>query len=526
MTLFFTQKSLRSKFMIILGALIGVSLVGSFFAYKTIVTLEKKIKSLVEVHMTSSEKVLQSDMAHDQLRAIAFRALIGAQTGSHSEIEASREEFKEAKEAFEGGISTIRELPVSESIHADIARVQPRLNLYLSSIDSMITMAERGEKAKMVEAIPAFSTLFEELADEMAKLEEHISDEAKQSREESEHQVSFAERIIGGSIFILVFVGFISIVITQKTIVNPLDECMHAIEGVAQNVSSASNQIEAASKHLAEGASEQAAGLEETSASMEEISSMVSQSAENAGVSKEISIKAKDASEKGMAYVRDMSETINGIRISANQMKEAVSSMQTAEKQIAKIVKDIDEIAFQTNILALNAAVEAARAGEAGAGFAVVADEVRNLAQRSAQAARETAQKIDESIQISHRSVEASDRVHQSLALIDETTKRVESGFDEILMQTRNVSSSVAQIAKATEEQATGVKQTRNSLTQIDQITQANAAQAEETSQAAHGLIEQVQGLEDALRHLKILVDGADTRVTTSVKVLGPGRTF
>ena len=149
-------------------------------------------------------------------------------------------------------------------------------------------------------------------------------------------------------------------------------------------MNNSSATITASSQSLAEGASEQAASLEETSASLEEMSSMTRHNAENAQKANELAKQARSAADKGVADMQAMNAAMEAIKNSSDD--------------IAKIIKTIDEIAFQTNILALNAAVEAARAGEAGMGFAVVADEVRNLAQRSAQAAKETAGQIEGAI--------------------------------------------------------------------------------------------------------------------------------
>jgi methyl-accepting chemotaxis protein len=161
---------------------------------------------------------------------------------------------------------------------------------------------------------------------------------------------------------------------------------------------------------------------------------------------------------------------------------------------VAKIVKDIDEIAFQTNILALNAAVEAARAGQAGLGFAVVADEVRNLAQRSAVSAKETASRIEIALQKSHRGVEIS--------------ARVAAGFGQIADKTREVNTLVAEIATASREQAQGIEQINTAVSQMDKVTQNTAASAEESASAAEELNAQAAALKESVSHLQQLVGG------------------
>ena len=172
----------------------------------------------------------------------------------------------------------------------------------------------------------------------------------------------------------------------------------------ATQTASAARQVSAASQTLSSGASEQAASVEETSASLEEISSMIRSTADNAEKAK---VLAGEAHAVAQAGSRTMVE-----------MTQAMAAIDTSSAEVAKIVKNIDEIAFQTNILALNAAVEAARAGEAGAGFAVVADEVRSLAQRSAAAAKETADKIEAAIASSRNGSVSCAKVGESLTQI------------------------------------------------------------------------------------------------------------
>jgi methyl-accepting chemotaxis protein len=170
------------------------------------------------------------------------------------------------------------------------------------------------------------------------------------------------------------------------------------------------------------------------------------------------------------------------------EMQAAMDAIQSSGDNIAKIVKSIDEIAFQTNILALNAAVEAARAGEAGMGFAVVADEVRNLAQRSAVAARETSDRIADSIAKSRRGVELSAKVAGSLG--------------QIVQQVRQLESLAADISQASEEQSRGVKHINEAITTIGQETQNRAASAEETAAAVQELRAQTASLDELVRHI------------------------
>jgi methyl-accepting chemotaxis protein len=265
----------------------------------------------------------------------------------------------------------------------------------------------------------------------------------------------------------------------------------------AEQTGAAAGQVASSSQSLAQGSSEQAASLEETSASLEEISGMTRRNAESAGQAKQLSNETRQAAETGVSHMAEM--------------KTAMDAIKESSASIAKIVKTIDEIAFQTNILALNAAVEAARAGEAGAGFAVVAEEVRSLAQRSAQSAKETATKIEDSVNRSEYGAQISAKVAQS--------------FDEIVEKARKVDELVAEIATASNEQNQGIGQVTTAVSQMDKITQANAAGAEEAASASEELNAQAEMVRESVRHLQTLVGAAAQSSSARTSSLQPAAT-
>jgi methyl-accepting chemotaxis protein len=277
--------------------------------------------------------------------------------------------------------------------------------------------------------------------------------------------------------------------LVTRSITKPILRVAETLSAGADQTASAAGQVSTSSQSLAEGASEQAASLEETTSSLEEMSSMTKRNAENAQKANDLARSARQAADTGATDMRAMASAMSDIKASSDD--------------IAKIIKTIDEIAFQTNILALNAAVEAARAGEAGMGFAVVADEVRNLAQRSAVAAKETAGKIEGAITKTSLGVQLSDKVAKTL--------------QEIVEKARKVDELVAEVANASKEQTQGIEQLNTAIGQIDKVTQGNAASAEESASAAEEMSAQTVALKEAVGELLALVNGQNGAAATEV---------
>jgi methyl-accepting chemotaxis protein len=248
----------------------------------------------------------------------------------------------------------------------------------------------------------------------------------------------------------------------------------------AKQTTAAAAQVSGSSQSLAEGASEQAASLEETSSSLEEMSSMSKRNAEQAE-------KCHDWMDAAKVVVEEVDRLLEETAVS-------IQEINLSSEATSKVVKTIEEIAFQTNILALNAAVEAARAGEAGMGFAVVADEVRNLAQRCAQAAKETGVLIES----------ATTAARQGGQL----TLSTQEAFKRNMVNLAKVGSGVGEIAAAVKEQSQGISQINTAVNQMDKVTQSNAANAEEGAAAAEELNAQAETMRHSVAELLHLVEG------------------
>ena len=384
-----------------------------------------------------------------------------------------------AKEALQGLMKTAGD---AEALAADAAErkridlVKESITAYQNGVQTLLNIND-GMAANDRTRAPLYNAVLEDAMGQLAG----ANNQVKATAEETATVVAAGNRITVAGVILAIVVGAGLAFFITRGLTRALSRIASQLGEGANQTSAAAGQVASASQSLAEGSSEQAAAIEETAGSIEEMTAMTRQSASSATETRDITSETTKGAEKGSEAIARMSRAIEDIKHSSDET--------------AKIIKTIDEIAFQTNLLALNAAVEAARAGEAGKGFAVVAEEVRNLAQRSAEAAKNTANLIEDSVQKADAGVQI--------------TQEASASFQEISTNIVRVNDLVTGIANSAEEQSTGIEQINQAVSQMDIVTQQNAANAEESSAAAEELSAQAEELNRMVGELVRMVGGA-----------------
>jgi len=354
---------------------------------------------------------------------------------------------------------------------------------------SLLPALTSGNRQAAAAAFKELDRLFYEHRDKVVKLIEIANREIIASEQEAAASAQRANQILLLITLLLLATAYAVLYIMQRDFASPLDRIVTDLSKGSGRFLQVSNQIADSSNQLAQGASEQASAIEETSASLEEMSSMIHSSARNADHARTLASESQLSASEGMASMKEMTEAMAAIERSSNE--------------VVKIVKSIDEIAFQTNILALNAAVEAARAGDAGAGFAVVAEEVRSLAQRSAAAANESETKIEASIKSSRQGA-------QCLTGVGESFSRIGSKVQE----THNL---VSEIALATKEQSQGIEQVTIAIQEMSKVAQSSAINTEQIASAAEEMRQQASMQQQTAGALRAVIDGSSNELASEL---------
>jgi len=374
---------------------------------------------------------------------------------------------------------------VESSIFTDeerqiFAKVRPALDRYYQLWDEVRPVSRAGKNQEAFQNYIQNVGLFNALRDAIRAETEFNRRLGVRYAEEASATESRVTTLCWSILIVSLGAGSVILFFVVRNLNRSLRHISAELNDGSDQLAAAAAQVASSSQSLAQGSSEQAASIEETSASSEEIHSMAQKNTENSRV----------ASESMSEAAQRVSEANHNL----DQMVLSMNEINASSDKISKIIKVIDEIAFQTNILALNAAVEAARAGEAGMGFAVVADEVRSLAQRCAQAAKDTAGLIDESIAKSNDG-------KSKLDLVAVAVKSITASADKVKLL-------VEEVKLGSEEQSRGIEQVAKAVAEMEKVSQNTAASAEESASASEELSAQSNTLKGIVRELNAMVGG------------------
>lgn len=395
----------------------------------------------------------------------------------------NKQEFETRASSVETLAGELKPLLILDKARQDVASIESNVRELENYFEQVAAASMSGDTKRAADIDAQHnSALYDALeasAQDLVEIEKQLM---RQASEDGASAASHARWMAWTLVFAGLAIAPLTVLLILRTSRQLRGVASHLAEG-AEQITSAASQVASSSQTLAQGASEQASSLEETSSSSEEITSMTRKNAEN--------------SQAAAAVMGEVDQRVAEGNRTLEQMIQSMQEITGSSDKISKIIKVIDEIAFQTNILALNAAVEAARAGEAGMGFAVVADEVRSLAQRSAQAAKDTASLIEESITKSNEGSQRLEHVAKVIHAITESAAKVKTLVDEVNL--------------GSQEQARGIEHISKAIAEMDRVTQANAASAEQSASASEEMSAQAASLQNIARELRQLVGGGES---------------
>jgi methyl-accepting chemotaxis protein len=413
-----------------------------------------------------------------ELASLERGTVLASMLSDNGHVQAYQQDFTQRSENLRKALAELRKTSNTKEAVSRLQSLEQQADSVAQSHDQL--RAAIGAQ-QMDQAMTIFSQKVQPGLEEIARQSESLvsqlnTDLAAASASASSKSARNTTLTV---LLLIVSLGIGALVLWMvRQAASALRELAERMSDSAEKVNTAATLVQQSSQTLASGASEQAASLEETSASTEEIASITRKNADHA--------------QQVAGLMQQSADGAAAVNVSLDRMVVQMSEIGNSSNKIARIIKVIDEIAFQTNILALNAAVEAARAGEAGLGFAVVADEVRNLAQRCAQAARDTAGLIEESISTSRDGNARLDQMAGNVRAMTENSAKVKGLVDEVNM--------------GSQEQARGMEQIARAVTQMEQVTQRTAATAEESASAGTDLTSHAHSLRSLVHEMREMV--------------------
>src|SRR5579871_1016516 len=476
------QHSIKLKIFASLGIVVATALGGSIYA---VLTARHMRATLIQELIEGAKRL---DQTREMTISIAnmrtaMRGVSIFSIQNHPEqVQKSRAMFESSAADMRVVLQEIERTTLAPEEQAAVNEIRSNGDQWLAGFGQFADLSVSGHGDTATElALKTLTPLIDVLQKRTAELGRAGKERQQKATESALAAMRWSEGL-NWALALTVLLAAAGAFAVVAVLIRMLREIAAGIATGAQEVACASAQVSNASESLAQGSSEQAASLEETSAATQEVNSMAQSNTASSNTTAEIVTESADRFEEANRALK--------------QMVVATGEINASSNKISKIIKVIDEIAFQTNILALNAAVEAARAGEAGMGFAVVADEVRNLAQRCAQAARDTAGLIEDSVQKSR----------EGKLKVDEASKAMQANVAIAC----KIGAQIDEVSLSSQEQTRGLEQIAKAINQMEQVTQTTAANAEENASAAEELSAQSETFKGIVDRLTAMVGGSE----------------
>lgn len=469
------QLNITARIWLSIGVFIAGYVVATLLGHFQGVATENRLRSTAEALFPAAQSSQDSEAAFQRM-VKSFSDAVLLQDASS--LDRAMEEEKKAVSGL-NSVSLIADL--SPERREEARKLAAAVDSFANEARGMYgsALADPSKMAEMQDRIGALGLRTEDLKAGLQRTRENLAGDLRQELQNLAARSASQRSISLGVFAITLLISFVIVNLTiRRGITGPILRVIDGMQAAADQASEASGTMANSGQVVARDAEQQAAYLQETSASLAEISATTHANA--------------DQATKADGLMHTATQTVSGAMQTMDELTSSMNAISSSSREVVRVLKDLDQIAFQTSILSLNAAVEAARAGEAGAGFSVVADEVRSLAHRSAESARQSAEIVEKTIADVGAGVELMARAHQAFGVISQTIS--------------NGSSMVSKIAVNSKEQANGVTQIGHALTKMEQVTQNNASNARATAESAASMTVQVRNTRQHLEELIAVV--------------------